>query len=111
MSLFVAVEAYVADFGHRHQRLQSIHHSQTCTQYRNDGKFASCNLLGCHLAYRCLDFNIFQRKVASDLVTHEKSDFFKKFTEIFGSGFFFAHDRQFVLDHGVVDNMQLTHNE
>ena len=101
----------MAHLGHRHKRLEPVYHSKTGAEDRYDGKLAPCNLLGGHLADRSLYLNIFKREVPGDLVTHQEGDFFEQFTEILGSGFFLAHDRQLVLDHGVVDNVQLTHSE
>ena len=105
MSLLVAVKTDVADLGHRHKRLESVDHSHSCTEYRYDGEFAPCDFLGSHLADGSLYFNIFERQVAGYLVAHQEGDFFEKFTEILGTGFFLAHDRQLMLDHGVVDNV------
>ena len=62
------------------------------------------------LLHRSLNLDLLQREVTGDLVAHYEGDLIKEFTEIFGRGVLVPHDRKLVLDHRVVDYMQLAHS-
>lgn len=108
--LLIAVQADVAHLGDGDEHLQAFDHAHAGSQDRDDGELVSGDSLRRHLADGRFDFHALQRDVAGDLVTHQEGDFLEKFPEILGSGFLHAHDGQLVLDHRVVDNMQLAHS-
>ena len=110
VGFLVAVKTDMADFGDRYQILQSFNHAHSGAEDRDNGELASGNLFsGCPAEGR-LDFDILERNIPGHLVAHQEGDFLEQFPEVFGSGLFVPHNRQLVLDHGMVDNMQLAHS-
>ena len=109
VGLFVAVQADVADLGNGNELVQALYHTHTCAQDRDDGKLAARDYPALHRAERGLDIDFLQGDVTGDLVTHKEGDLFEKFAEILGSGFLVPHNGQLVLDHRVVDDVQLAH--
>ncbi len=79
----ITIKTDMANFGDRNKGLKTFDHSQSGSENRYDRKLAARYLLRGHLADGGLDFDIFKRKVTSDLVSHQKGDLFKKFTEVF----------------------------
>ena len=109
MRLLIAVEADMAHLRHGYQGPEALDHAQAGPQDGDNGQFAAGDDLGLRLADGGFDFNLFQREVAGHFVAHQQRDFLQQFPEILGSGDFVPHDRQLVLDHGVVDDMHLAH--
>ena len=109
MGFLVAVETDVAHFGNGNQALQPFHHTQAGPENRDNGQFAAADGLGHGLANRGFNLDIGEREVTQDLITHQESDFFEQFAEILGTGFLHSHDGQLVLNHRMVDNVQLAH--
>ena len=103
VGLLVAVETDVAHSGNRNKGMQTFDHSESGAKDRHDGKLASRNLIGCHLADRSFDFNVLERDVPGDFITHQKGYFIKEFPEILGSGVLVSHDGKLVLYHRMVD--------
>ena len=106
----VTVEADMAHLGYRHEGLKTFNHTESGTQDRHDGHLPSGYLPGCHLADRGFDFHIVKRQIPGDFITHEKGNFPEKNSEVLGSGLLFPHDGQLVLDHRMIDKMQLAHS-
>ena len=52
-----------------------------------------------------LDLYILKRQVARDLVSHEHGDLFEKFAEVLRARFLLAHEREFVLNERMIDDM------
>jgi len=106
----VAIQADMAHPGDRDEFQKALDHAHAGPEDRDDGEFPAGNHLSRHLAQRRFDFHAFQRDVAGDFVAHQEGNLFEQFPEILGSGFLLAHDGQLVLDHRVVDYMQLAHS-
>ena len=100
--LRVAVEADVADFGRRDEVEHALYHAQAGAQDRDDAQFLAADLFADHLGNRRFDFNIFQRQVPCNFVTHEHGDFFQEVAEIFRTCFLFPHECDFVLNERMV---------
>ena len=109
MGLLVTVKSYVSDFRHGNECLESVHHADAGAENRDNGELAARYLLGCHLTDRGLYLDVVKRKIPGDLVSHQKGNLFKQFAEILGTGFLFPHNRQLMLDHGMVNNVHCAH--
>ena len=82
MSLLVAVETDMTDLCGRNEGKDTVYHSKTCAQDRNDRKF----LTGKHRSHtgldRSLDLNVLQREIAECLISHQSCDLLNKSTEL-----------------------------
>ena len=105
----IAVQADVADLGHRHEGMQALDHAHARTQDGHDGELAAAHLLGRHLADRRLNIFVLKGKVPGHFIAHQQRDLLEQLAEILGTGLLVTHDGQLVLDHRVVDNMYLAH--
>ena len=109
MGGLVAIEAYMPYLRYGDKGQKAVHHSEPGPEYRHYGEFAAGDLHCFHRTYRSLNFNVFQRQVAGDFVAHQQGDFLEEFAEILASGLLHTHNGQLVLNHRMVDYVQLTH--
>ena len=105
----IAVETDMSDLGHRKEVQQPVDQAQPGAQDRHDGQFFARYFIRLCAHHRCLDFYFGQRKIASHLIAHQHGDLFEQIAKIFCTRVDIPYSRQLMLNHGMIDNMQLAH--
>ena len=105
MGGLIPVQADEADPRHRDQFPQTVNHAQTGPENRHDCNFLTGDLLQGRNLKRRLHLDILERKVPRHFIAHHQGNLIKQLSEDARRGFLVPHDRQLVLDHGMVDHM------
>ena len=106
---FVAVQANMTDLCARYKSQDTIDHSQSSTEDRDDSQFFAGDH-GSHTGLdRCFDFYILQGKIAQGLISHQHGNLLYKSAELVGPGTFVTQDGYFVLYQRMVKNCYVFH--
>ena len=105
----ITVKSYVSDFRRRNQCENTVYHSKTCTENRNNCQFLSCDHR-CHTGFnRSFYFYILYRKITKSFVSHKDSNFFYQFTEFICSCILVSQHGDFVLDQRMIHDINVFH--
>ena len=105
--LRIAVHADVANAGRRNHVDDAVEHAEAGAQDWHDADFLAGEHLLLALADWCLDLDFPEREVTRDLVGHEHRDLLEQLAEILRTRFLHAHDREFMLDQRVVNEVDI----
>ncbi|MNT70929.1 hypothetical protein D3C72_2093660 [compost metagenome] len=94
----------MADAGARHHVQHAVQKTVACAQDGHQGQLLAVDHFADHLLHGRLDFQVLQRKVACDLIGHQRRQLAQHAAKAVGAGFLAAHQGQFVLNQGVVDD-------
>ena len=65
----------MADTGGRHQVQHAVEQAVTGAQDGNQAEFPAVDPGACHGLQRCVDFDLFDLKIAADLIGQQLADF------------------------------------
>ena len=103
--LRIAVEPDVSDAGSGDEAQHAFRHAESRTKDGNDAELLARELLHAAGSDGRLDLYILKRQVARDLVSHEHGDLFEKLAKVLRARFLLAHEREFVLDERMIDDV------
>ena len=110
VSFGITVKTDVSYLCNGNEIKKSVHHTDTCSEDRNDSKLFTRYRVCLGLADGSLDSDLFKRKVAGQLISHKHCDLIKKLAEILGASLFVSHNGELVRDQRMVYYVKLAHN-
>src|SRR3954470_23882062 len=87
------------------ERQHAVEKSDTRPQYRREREFLARNFWRLHRSEWRIDVDHFQRQVPGDFIAEEHAYLVQKLAKAFGRQILVAHQRQFVLDQGMADEV------
>ncbi len=93
------------DARRRNERQHAVEKSDTRPQYRGECEFLARDFWRLHCSERRIDVDHFQRQVPGDLIAEEHAYLVQKLAKALGREILVAHQREFVLDQGMADEV------
>ena len=102
----VPIESDVPDARRRHKSKNSLDHSKSGTEDRDEGQLLSADVPARSLLERSAHLSWLETQLAGGFVGHEHRDLIDELLEALGLGLLVAQNRQLVLNEGMPDNNQ-----
>ena len=110
MCLRVSVQSDMSNLGCRNKFKHSVHHTESCSQDRNDCHLLALKFLNRSLTDRSLNRNIRKLQISGSLITDEHCNLRYCLTEVLGTCLFPSDVSNLVFNEWMIHNYYFCHN-